>query len=215
MALEPSPEVLNNLLSRIGAPEKYQIHDVLGTEEEDLQEVPGQLRSILLLLPKDEMYREKLQEKNSDVGQPNMFFIQQEAGNVCGTIVLLHSIVTGNKQLLLADSPLKTFLDSAQSLSPSERGDLLLESEDLMAAHTEAAAEGETSQVEEAAHHLISFVRVGDQIYDMDNLASKPLWVAECEDTTFPAEAMKAAKSYIDRNPSGLQFNILALMEEE
>ena len=104
-----------------------------------------------------------------------------------------------NKQLILADSPLKTFLDSAQSLSPSERGDLLLESEDLMAAHSEAAAEGETSQVEEAAHHLISFVRVGDQIYDMDNLASKPHWVAECDDETFPAEAMKAAKSYIER----------------
>ena len=68
-----------------------------------------------------------------------------------------------------------------------------------MAAHTQAAAEGETSQVEEAAHHLISFVRVGDQIYDMDNLASKPHWVAECDDETFPAEAMKAAKSYIDR----------------
>ena len=41
---------------------------MLGTVEEDLKEVPGQLRSILLLLPKDEMYREKLQEKNSDVG---------------------------------------------------------------------------------------------------------------------------------------------------
>ena len=68
-----------------------------------------------------------------------------------------------------------------------------------MAAHTEAAAEGETSQVEEAAHHLISFVRVGDQIYDLDNLASKPHWVAECDDETFQAEAMKAAKSYIER----------------
>ena len=41
---------------------------MLGTEEEDLQELPGKLRSVLLLLPKDEMYREKLQEKNSDVG---------------------------------------------------------------------------------------------------------------------------------------------------
>ena len=68
-----------------------------------------------------------------------------------------------------------------------------------MLAHTTTAAEGESSQVEEAAHHLISFVRVGDQIYDMDNLASKPHWVAECDDETFPAEAMKAAKSYIDR----------------
>ena len=102
-----------------------------------------------------------------------------------------------------------------------------------MAAHSEAAKEGETSQVEEAAHHLISFVRVGDQIYDMDSLASKPHWVAECEDETFPGEALKAAREYIDRwdgldnhgntctlttsyrNPSGLEFNILALMEEE
>ena len=41
---------------------------MLGTEEEDLQELPGKLRSVLLLLPKDEMYRERLQEKNSDVG---------------------------------------------------------------------------------------------------------------------------------------------------
>ena len=68
-----------------------------------------------------------------------------------------------------------------------------------MAAHKETAAEGETSQVEEAAHHLISFVRVGDQIYDMDNLASKPHWVAECDDDTFPGEAIKAARDYIDR----------------
>ena len=204
---------------------------MLGTEQEDLKDIPGKLRSILLLLPKDEVYQEKLQEKNSDVGvgvgqenssqgkiyfqEPNMFFIKKHDGNVCGTIVLIHSVVTGykrlvffislkfsfirNKQLLLADSPLKTFLDAAQSLSPSERGDLLLQSEDLMAAHSEAAKEGETSQVEEAAHHLISFVRVGDQIYDMDSLASKPHWVAECEDETFPGEALKAAREYIDR----------------
>ena len=50
---------------------------------------------------------------------------------------------------MLADCPLKTFLDSAQSLSPSERGELLLESEDLMEAHTQAASEGESNQVAE------------------------------------------------------------------
>ena len=41
---------------------------MLGTELEDLKEIPGKLRSILLLLPKDEVYQEKLQEKNTDVG---------------------------------------------------------------------------------------------------------------------------------------------------
>ena len=39
-----------------------KVHDVLGTEQEDLKDIPGKLRSILLLLPKDEVYQEKLQE---------------------------------------------------------------------------------------------------------------------------------------------------------
>ena len=33
----------------------------------------------------------------------------------------------------------------------------------------------------------------------MDNKANKPQWVAECNDDTFPEEAIKAAKAYIDR----------------
>ena len=35
--------------------------------------------------------------------EPNMFFIHQEAGNVCGSIVLLHSVVTGYCQSIRSD----------------------------------------------------------------------------------------------------------------
>ena len=35
---------------------------------EDLGQIPGKLRSILLVLPKDEFYQEKLEEKNTDLG---------------------------------------------------------------------------------------------------------------------------------------------------
>ena len=48
-------------------------------------------------------------------------------------------------------------------------------------------------------HHLVCFVRAGDQVYDMDSLASKPHWVAECGDTTFPSVAITAARAYLDR----------------
>ena len=40
--------------------------------------------------------------------EPNIFFIHQEAGNVCGSIVLLHSVVTGYCQSIRSD----------QSISP-------------------------------------------------------------------------------------------------
>ena len=45
-----------------------QVHDVLGTEVGDLESIPGQIRAIILLLPKDEIYKEFLEQKNSDVG---------------------------------------------------------------------------------------------------------------------------------------------------
>ena len=106
---------------------------MLGTEQEDLKDIPGKLRSILLLLPKDEVYQEKLQEKNSDVGvgvgqgntsqgqiyfqEPNMFFIKKHDGNVCGTIVLIHSVVTGYKRLV-SKILILIFFHKKQATSP-------------------------------------------------------------------------------------------------
>ena len=45
-----------------------QVHDVLGTDVSDLKELPGTIRSILLLLPKDEKYQEILEEKKAAAG---------------------------------------------------------------------------------------------------------------------------------------------------
>ena len=50
-------------------------HDVLGTDVSDLKSVPGSIKAIILLLPKDEKYKERLEEKNSNVGvSPSQFF---------------------------------------------------------------------------------------------------------------------------------------------
>ena len=43
-----------------------KIHDVLGTEEQDVADLPGNLKALLLLLPKDDFYKEALAEKGSD-----------------------------------------------------------------------------------------------------------------------------------------------------
>ena len=43
-----------------------KIHDVLGTEEEDVADLPGNLKALLLLLPKDDFYKEALAEKGLD-----------------------------------------------------------------------------------------------------------------------------------------------------
>ena len=115
----------------------------------------------------------------------------------------------------LDDGPLKSFLDDSKGLEPSERGVKLSENEEMIAAHNEAAADGQSNQVAgEAGHHMLCFVGVGGQLYDLDSLSAHPLCVGECGGgDQLQAMAMAAAKGYMDRNPDGILFNILALME--
>ena len=39
---------------------------MLGTEDQDVGDLPGNLKALLLLLPKDDFYKEALAEKGSD-----------------------------------------------------------------------------------------------------------------------------------------------------
>lgn len=90
--------------------------------------------------------------------EPKIFFIQHKDGSMCGASALIHSLVSGNNHLELEDGPLKEFLDQAGDLEPAERGQLLVNNEGLAGIYDEAGAEQET------LHHIICFVRVGDQV---------------------------------------------------
>ena len=101
----------------------------------------------------------------------------------------------------LDDGPLKSFLDDSKDLEASERGVKLSENEAIIAAHNEAAADGQSNQVAgEAGHHMICFVGVGGQLYDLDSLSAHPLCVGECGGgDQLQAMALAAAKGYMDR----------------
>ena len=105
------------------------------------------------------------------------------------------------EDLQLEDGPLKSFLDNSKDLEPSERGVKLSENEAIIAAHNEAAADGQSNQVAgEAGHHMICFVGVGGQLYDLDSLSAHPLCVGECGGgDQLQAMALAAAKGYMDR----------------
>jgi len=200
-AIESNPDVMNTLLASIGVPETFKIHDVLGTEETDVADLPGQLKALLLLMPKDDFYKAALAEKGSDSEAPGVIFIQQTKENMCGTIALIHAVINGIENLELADSSLKSFFDEVKDLGPEERGNKLAENEAIMAAHNEAAAGGQSNLLPgEAGHHMVCFVKVSDQVYDLDSLASAPHIVGECTDQAqLQTLAMEAAKAYMDR----------------
>jgi len=99
--IESNPEVYNKLLQTIGVPTKYKIHDVLGTEEKDVGDLPGTLKAILLLLPKDDFYKEALAQKGSETGASDVMFIHHTGDNMCGTVALIHAVANGFVEFLV------------------------------------------------------------------------------------------------------------------
>ena len=69
-----------------------KVHDVLGTDVSDLEAVPGSIKAIILLLPKDDKYNQRLEEKNADVGVSAFYFSPiSNFHNTLGTKNILHS----------------------------------------------------------------------------------------------------------------------------
>ena len=95
---------------------------MLGTEEAALASLPGQLRAVVVVVPRDEAYTTHLEQREAEAGvgvqytvlytvlytvqdsehgklgvqvqDPRIFFIQH-TGAMCGTAVLIHALVTG------------------------------------------------------------------------------------------------------------------------
>ena len=84
MTVEASPEVLNKFLCQLKAPSKFRVkcvlfeninfclfekvEDVLGINQEDLENLTGNVKAVILVLPKDDIYCQLLEEKNGQKG---------------------------------------------------------------------------------------------------------------------------------------------------
>merc|ERR1719309_1725298 len=146
-----------------------EVHDVLGVEEADVSALPGKLKALLFVLPKDEFYEEALNDKASDSNDTEAFFIKQSADNLCGSICLIHAVVNGIPNISLdEDSPLKSYLDAVTDLDPVARGEALLAHDTLIAAHNDAAAGGQSSSEGATLHHMICFVGINGGMTDLD-----------------------------------------------
>lgn len=210
--IESNPEVLNRLLAKIGMSEHWQMFDIVGLDVDQLAEVPQPVVAVMLLLPLDDKYQEAKQEKEANEEEEGVYFMKLE--EACGTVALVHAVANNIDRLELEDGPLKNFISASTDLSPEEKGKKLLENDDIMVAHKEAAMEGQTQPPEEGqsqAYHIITFVQVGENLYELDGCKVGPVIVAETSEETFLEDAAVVCRSYMDRNEEKIEFSLLAL----
>jgi len=190
--LESDPEVITNLLHKIGVPDKYAVLDVLGFEPDVLSLVPKSTVGLILLTPES--------GPGEGIESPcDLYWMKQTVRSACGTIALIHAVV--NSGISLEEgSILDKFVSRTRGLSPEEKGQALGEDVEFAAAHEAAAKEGLTPTEGESyntPHHYIAFVQTGGKLYEMTGTRVIDHGASSAD--TFVSDAAKVCQQKIEQ----------------
>lgn len=232
--LENNPEVMSSLLHNLGLSEKVAFHDVFSIDDPDLLAfVPRPTHALLLVFPVSDTYeRFRLhedsakQDYNGHGPEEEVIWYKQTIGNACGLIGLLHGVSNGPARSFVApDSSLANLIHDAIPLKPTERADLLSESQALEIAHQSAAAGGDTSAPaaeEEVDLHYVCFVKATktNRLWEMDGRRKGPLnrgQLSPDEDVLSEKALDLGVRSFLKREAEAgggdLRFSLIALSE--
>ena len=220
LPLESNPDVLNKFLQKLGVSDKWSLVDVFGLDSDSLEWVPRPVISVILLFPISETYQsfaEKQVDEIKEKGQtltPDLYYVKQMVSNACGTVALIHSVANNSDQIQIADGPFKKLLEESQNMTPTERGELLQKSADvIMEAHRELANEGQTTANpnDEVNHHFVAFIHKGGHLFELDGRKEFPINHGNTLPETLLEDAAKVCREYIEREANNHNFTIMAL----
>uniref|UniRef100_A0A1B6LCB9 Ubiquitin carboxyl-terminal hydrolase n=1 Tax=Graphocephala atropunctata TaxID=36148 RepID=A0A1B6LCB9_9HEMI len=218
--LESNPDVINKFLKNMGVPEKWQVTDVYGLDEDMLAIVPRPVLSLMLLFPTSQNYEDHCVNENANIeekGQKkssNIYYMKQYLHNACGTVAVIHSVANNLSKIQLNDGCLKDFLFGSTNLSPEERGELLQKHEGIIEAHKAVASEGQTGPPRadsEVDYHFIAFVCCDGQLYELDGERPFPIARGSSSPETLLEDAARVIKEFMARDPDNVNFSLMAL----
>lgn len=196
-ALESNPDALTKYIHGIGVPKRFAVYDVLGLEKELLALVPGTIHALIFLFPavteSGDCLMASASRRSLPVPSSAPFFMWQneELGNACGAIALIHALANSEKSIpLRSGSKLDKFLSSSRSKTPAMRGAALACCVDLMNAQADCARDedvNQTKNVEEsndeesgssnnnaADYHFTCFIPHEGFVYELDGCRNAP-----------------------------------------
>lgn len=157
--------------------------------------VPQPVYAVLMLFPVSEASEKHRKEQEEEVAaleekegksqdKDGVYFIKQVIGNACGTIGLTHCVCNLTKQLELDDDKFfAKFHAATKDMNGLARAKALEDNEDIEVEHQATAAQG-AENVSDAVNdnlHFNTFVRVGDNLYELDGRKERPINHGPCK----------------------------------
>jgi len=185
---ENNPDVMTTLAQTLGLSPDIAFHDVYSLTDPDLVALlPRPANALLFVYPVTESSEAFYVEEDGrepdyqgcGADEPVMFY-RQTIHHACGLIGLLHCITNGPAaSLIQPGSHLHQLVEEAIPLRPTERAELLYNSDMLEKAHAAAATTGDTSPPslgEDPGHAFIAFVKGRDgNLWELEGRRKGPV----------------------------------------
>lgn len=179
---------MTRLAHELGLSQTLQFHEVYSlTEPQLLEFLPRPAHALLLVFPVTATYEKFRTEEDasrsdysaSGADEPVVWF-KQTIRNACGLIGLLHAITNGEaREQIVAGSDLEKLLREALTLDPVKRAELLYQSKSLEAAHSTAAATGDSQAPDANVNidlHFVAFIKDKENnLWELDGRRKGPL----------------------------------------
>ncbi|OTB08270.1 hypothetical protein M426DRAFT_203632 [Hypoxylon sp. CI-4A] len=228
--LEANPELMTNLLHKLGLSQALSIHDVYSiTEPELLAFVPRPALALLLVFPVSPVYESARLAEDAGVeeydgrgeSEPVLWF-KQTIRNACGLMGLLHAVSNGPaKGFIENDTPLHRLIKASTPLAPAERSALLERTPELASAHQEAASQGVTSAPDaqdDVDLHYVCFVKTeeedGGTLWELDGRRKGPIARGRLdadEDVLSEKALLWGPLKFLERGGGDMRFSCVAL----
>ncbi|KAL8599842.1 hypothetical protein ACOMHN_038415 [Nucella lapillus] len=202
-------------IQKLGAEVCWQFVDVYGTDEELLGMIPRPVIAVMLLYPlTDKAKGTKIGDVDSE-SLNTSFFMRQTIGNACGTVALVHALANNEEHVTFSDDKyFRTFLNATKGMNPEERGKYLEQDEGMGHVHEEFAQEGDTQAPSRDASvmpHFVAFVHKDGKLLEMDGRNTAPVCHGKTSPDTLLEDAARVVKTFIQRDPEEINFNLMAL----
>ncbi|KAG7001466.1 hypothetical protein G7Y79_00031g065810 [Physcia stellaris] len=185
--LENNPVVFSQLSHDLGVEPSISFHDVHSIDDVDLLAfIPRPVYALLFTCPAAVFERARAAENvampqyhGAGPDEPVIWF-RQIIPNACGLIALLHGLANGGaRRHIQPESYLDRLLQKVTDLQPTERAEVLYNTEELEAAHQAAGRSGDTEAPEHGDHvgnHYICFVKAEDgHLWELNGGMKGPL----------------------------------------
>jgi len=220
--IESNPQVIAEYLEALGFPiSQYQVTDILSCEPWALEMIPGPVCAVLLLYPITPVSTAYQATKTPDLSG-GVYHLKQFISNACGTIGLIHIAANlRENEVMHCAVPLTgffhRFLTLTDPLSSQERGQELVSNPDLFAevkaAHSRAAAQGQTSARDRVNTHFAAFVAKNGCVYELDGRKDGPINHGPyASPETFAVSALQVIqREFLEKDPEQVEFAMLGV----